>query len=113
MVKFSIFLRKHPDMNQEDFVYYHKNKHAPLFTSLPEVKQFVRKYSQYHTLPVSLPELPPLPYDGITELWFDDVESIAKVFSSELYMEQIRPDEQKFLDLYNCSYLITMENIVI
>ncbi len=113
MVKFSIFLHRHADMNQEDFVQYHKNNHAPLFASLPEVRQFVRKYIQCHTLPVSLPELPALPYDGITELWFDDVESIAKVFSSEHYMQQIRPDEKKFLDLHKCSFLITTENPVI
>ncbi len=112
MIKFSIFLRRHTDMNQEEFVSYHKNQHAPLFTSLPEVKQAVRKYTQCHTLPVALPELPALQYDGITELWFDDVESIAKVFTSERYMQLIRPDEAKFLDLPNCSFLITTENAV-
>ncbi len=112
MVKFSIFLTKRPDMSHEDFVYYHKNNHAPLFTSLPEVQQHVRKYIQCHTLPVSLPGLPALPYNGITELWFDDEESIGKVFTSERYMQLIRPDEEKFLDLQKCGFLITEENPV-
>ena len=112
MVKFSIFLAKRADMSHEDFVHYHKNNHAPLFTSLPQVKQYVRKYTQSHTLPISLPGLPMLPYDGITELWFDDAESIGKVFNSERYMQLIRPDEEKFLDLKNCRFLITTENPV-
>ena len=74
-------------MSQEEFMQYHKNNHAALFTSLPEVKQFVRKYIQCYTLSVAMPGLPMLPVDGITELWFDDVESITKVFSSEDYMK--------------------------
>jgi len=49
MVKFSIFLAKHPDMSHEEFVHYHKNNHAPLFTSLPEVQQYVRNtYNAAH-----------------------------------------------------------------
>jgi len=113
MVKFSILLRRHPDMSHEDFVYYHKNKHAPLFTSLAEVQQHVRKYIQCHTLPVKMEGLPEPEYDGITELWFDDVESIAKVFISAKYMEIIRPDEAKFLDLHQCGFLISTENAVL
>lgn len=112
MVKFSILLARHTDMSHEDFVYYHKNRHAPLFTSLPEVQQYVRKYVQCHTLPISLPGLPLLAFDGVTELWFDDVESIGKVFTSEPYMQLIRPDEEKFLDLQKCGFLITQENVV-
>lgn len=112
MVKFSIFLAKRANMSHEDFVYYHKNNHAPLFTSLAEVQQHVRKYIQCHTLPVSLPGLPTLTYDGITELWFDDAEAIAKVFTAESYMQLIRPDEEKFLDLEKCNFLITAENPV-
>lgn len=113
MVKFSIFLRKRNEMSHEDFVYYHKTNHAPLFTSLPEVKQYVRKYTQCHGLPVSLPGMPEAYYDGITELWFDDVESIGKVFSSENYMQKIRPDEEKFLDLQKCGFLVGTENLVL
>ncbi len=112
MVKFSIFLAKRSDMSHEDFVHHHKNNHAHLFTSLPEVQQYVRKYIQCHTLPVSLPGLPQLTYDGITELWFDDAESVEKVFTSDRYMQLIRPDEEKFLDLEKCSFLITAENHV-
>lgn len=113
MVKFLILLRKRPDMSHEDFVHHHKFNHAPLFTSLPEVQQYVRKYTQCHTMQVSLPGLPDAYYDGTTELWFDDIESIGKVFSSQDYLQQIRPDEEKFLDLHKCGFLVTTENPVI
>lgn len=99
-------------MSYEDFMYYHKTKHALLFTLLPEVKQYVRKYTQCLGLPLSLPGMPEAYFDDITDLWFDDVESIGKVFSSENYMQKIRPDEEKFLDLPKCGFLVSTENLV-
>ena len=113
MIKFTILLRKRQDMSHEDFVEYHKTNHAPLFMSLPEVQQYVRRYVQGHTLPAELPGLPPPAYDGTTELWFDSVEDIAKVFTAPNYMAQIRPDEEKFLDLHGCGFLVCAENFVL
>ena len=113
MIKFTILLRKRADMTHDEFVQYHKNNHAALFTSLPEVQQYVRKYVQCHTLAVELPGLPPPAYDGTTELWFDNVEDIAKVFTAPRYLELIRPDEAKFLDLHGCGFLVCTENEVI
>ena len=112
MIKFTILLRRKKDMSLEDFIWYHKHNHAPLFTSLPEVRENVRRYTQCHSLNVTMPGLPAPEYDGITELWFDDVDAIGKVFNSKPYMEIIRPDEEKFLDMYSCSFLITIENPV-
>ncbi len=113
MIKFTILLKKREDLTREQYVDYHKNHHAALFASLPEVQQYVRKYVQGYALDVTLPGLPPPAYDGTTELWFDDVGDIAKVFTSPRYMEIIRPDEEKFLDLHGCGFLVCTENEVI
>lgn len=113
MIKFTILLCKRDDLTHDEFVAYHKTQHAPLFTSLPEVRQHVRKYVQCHALPLSLPGLPPPAYDGTTELWFDDADAIAKVFTAPRYMEIIRPDEAKFLDLHGCGFLVCTETEVI
>ena len=113
MIKFSILLKRRSGTTHEEFVTYHKTIHAPLFTSLTEVKENVRRYVQCHSLQISIPGLPPQQYDGITELWFDDVESIGKVFHAARYLELIRPDEEQFLDLNGCGFLITTENPVI
>lgn len=113
MIKFTILLKRRQGTTHEDFVGYHKTHHAPLFASLPEVKENVLRYVQSHSLQISIPGLPPPEYDGITEIWFDTVDSIGKVFNSERYLELIRPDEEKFLDLHGCSFLISAENQVI
>ena len=83
-------------MPQDKFVAYHRERHAPPSCELPEVRQHVRRYVQWHTVPGSIPGLPPITFDGITELWFDDGAGLAAVFASERYMGEIRPDEARF-----------------
>ena len=87
-------------MTQEEFVSYHREKHAPLFCLLPAVKRYVRRYVQQHTLPVEMPGLPPAKYDGITELWFDDADGIGAVFTDSDY------------HLHGCDFIVSQENVV-
>ncbi len=113
MIKFTILLRRKPSMTQEEFVAYHREKHAPLFCALPAVQQSVRKYVQQHTLPIEMPGLPPAKYDGITELWFDDANDIGTLFNDPDYLARIRPDEERFLDLHGCDFIVSKEHVVL
>lgn len=113
MVKFTILLRRKPSMTHAEFVAYHRDRHAPLFCALPAVRQHVRRYVQCHTVPASIPGLPPVRFDGITELWFDDVAALEAVFTSAAYMETIRPDEAQFLDLHGCEFVLSTESVLI
>ncbi|MES2829801.1 MAG: EthD domain-containing protein [Bacteroidota bacterium] len=113
MVKFSILLRKHPNLNHEEFVQYHKYTHAKLFTSLEVVREHVVKYVQSHVIPVSIPGFPEMYYDGITEIWFKDEASISMVFGAAEYLRLVRPDEEKFIAMDECSFLITKEFAII
>ena len=106
MIKMTILLRRKPEMSHDEFVAYHRNQHAPLFSSLQEVVQC-------HATGDVLPGLPDNHIDGSTELWFDDLAGIAGVFQSPNYMAAIRPDEEKFLDLHACEFLLAIENEVI
>ena len=112
MIKFTILLTRKPSLTHAQFVDHHRRVHADLFMSVPAVQANVRRYVQQHALPVELPGLPPVKYDGITELWFDDVDSIAKVFTDPVYLERIRPDEASFLDLGRCDFLVSEELLV-
>ena len=113
MVKFTILLRRKPGMSHEAFVQHHRAVHAPLFMSVAAVQQQVRRYVQQHALPVELPGLPPAKYDGITELWFDDVTAIGAVFGDAEYLRRIRPDEESFLDLHGCDFIVSEETPVL
>ncbi len=68
---------------------------------------------QCHGVDVPLPGMPPVDIDGITELWFDDADGIGAVFCSQNYLDQIRPDEEKFIDLQGYDFLVSTENIII
>jgi uncharacterized protein (TIGR02118 family) len=113
MIKMTILLRRNPAMSHDEFVSYHRDQHAPLFTSLAEVKQHVRRYVQCHTTIDQLPGLPDFKIDGSTELWFDDIEGLAAVFTSPNYLATIRPDAEKFLDLMGCEIFVGAEHEVI
>ena len=56
--------------------------------------------------------MPAPKYDGVTELWFDDVDALAHCFSNPEYIERIRPDEASFLDLERCDFIISEEHPV-
>ena len=113
MIKFTILLRRAPSLSRDEFVAYHRERHAPLFCALPEVRRHVRRYVQCHAVPASVPGLPPIAFDGITELWFDDVAGLEAVFTSEAYMETIRPDEARFLDLHACEFVLSTESVIV
>lgn len=113
MIKFTILLVRKAGLTHEQFVAHHRDVHAALFMSVPVVKDTVRRYVQQHALAVQLPGLPPIKYDGITELWFDDAESIGRLFSDPEYLARIRPDEASFLDLERCDFIVSSENAVL
>jgi len=84
----------------------------PLVQSVTEFSRYVRKYVQGHSVSERVPGFPPpvfTPFDGIAELWFDSVADIGKAFSEPRYLETIRPDELKFLDLPNCTIFVVEE----
>ena len=113
MIKFTILLRRKASLTHDQFVEHHKKVHADLFMSMPVVKDTVRRYVQQHALPVELPGMPPAKYDGVTELWFDDVKALARCFSDADYLEHVRPDEESFLDLHGCDFIVSAENTVL
>lgn len=111
MVKFTILLKRKAGLTFEQFVEHHTHVHADLFLSVAVVQATVRRYVQQHTLPVDLPGMPPAKYDGITELWFDDAESLGRCFSDPEYLARIRPDEDSFLDLHGCDFIVSTESV--
>ena len=112
MIKFTILLKRKDSLTHKQFIEHHKSVHADIFMSVGVVKETVRRYVQQHTLSVELPGMPPAKYDGITELWFDDVEALERCFSDSEYMRLVRPDEESFLDLHGCDFIVSTENVI-
>ena len=73
MIKFAFMINRAEGMSVEDFVEHHRRIHGPLFASIPEAGQYVRKYTVSH--PVATEKYPAATYDGLTEIWFDNWET--------------------------------------
>ncbi len=111
-VKFIALMRRPAHMTHEQFVDYHRTHHANTFMSDPTVQRLCRKYIQSHTIPSGLRGYPDATFDGVTEIWFDTLEDFNEAFTSATYDSNIRPDEQKFINLPNSEILLAVENPV-
>jgi uncharacterized protein (TIGR02118 family) len=111
VVKFAYMINRIHGMSFDQFVEHHRERHAPLFTSIPEAKQYVRKYTVSH--PVPAPGYPAPAFDGLTEIWFDSWDDHNEFFASTNYKELVQPDERTFIDHDSVAIMVTDEKIVI
>jgi uncharacterized protein (TIGR02118 family) len=109
MIKLSIFLRRRADLSHEEFSRYWLGQHAPLLETLPEVQRYVRRYVQQDAAP-GLPDgLPVASFDGVAELWFDDLDAVLATMGSANYATVVVEDEGKFLDRAKTTILLSKE----
>ena len=113
MIKITIFVARKADLTFEEFDTYWREKHAPLIKSVTDFSRHIRKYVQSHRVAGEVPLAQEADYDGVAELWFDDVESLNTAFTEPKYMELVRPDELKFVDLERCVSIVCEEFQVI
>ena len=108
MVKLIGCLKRKPGLSSQEFHRYWREEHWPLAKSIPEFFRYVRKYVQSHALEAPVPGLEAT-FDGFAEIWFDSVEDLRRAFAEPRYLEIIRPDEKRFLDLPNCKTALVEE----
>ncbi len=111
MIKFAYMINRIKGMGFEEFVAYHKGHHGPLFASIPECGEHVRRYTVSH--PVAAGGYPAPAFDGLTEIWFDDWAAHDAFFTSRNYKETVNPDELKFIDTASVAIMVTEETIVV
>ena len=109
MIKYIICATRKAGMTHEEFSAYWRHQHGPLVRSVPEFMRHVRKYVQCHLVGDAVPLGAAGDYDGVAELWFDSVEELMNAFNEPRYLEIIRPDELKFVDLSKCISFVTEE----
>ena len=113
MVKIIVCVVRKPGMGHEEFDRHWRNQHAAVIKSVPEFTRHVRRYVQCHLTASDTPFLAAGPYDGVAELWFDDQAAMDAAFTEPRYLEVIRADELKFVDMERTVSLVTDELEVI
>ena len=121
MIKVVMCMRRREDVSEEEFHRYWREEHGPLVRSLAPAMGAVR-YVQSHTI---APERNAAmqksrgttePFDGLVEVWFESLASLAERFNSQEAREAdrtLRADEGGFIDLGRSSFFLTEEVVFV
>ncbi len=109
MIKSFTIGKRKPGLTQEEYFHYLKEKHGPL---VAKVIPGLRKYVQNHLL-----NLPGFEFeiDNISEMWWDDVESLQNYLNWRQSEEAIIliEDEKKFSDPSRRMRFFAVEHIIV
>jgi uncharacterized protein (TIGR02118 family) len=107
MIKLVYCITKRPDLSDEEFFRYWKNIHGPLGARIPGLRKLVQSHR------VNIPEDKHQPaYDGMAELWFDNVEDLLAARQSPEWRASTA-DEASFVDHSKVAYLVTEEHVIL
>ena len=99
--KILLFMKRRPGMTVAEFRDYYENHHVPLCAKYTRgITRYVRRYldPQPHAGSGRNDELP---YDVITELWFEDeaiFRGTVKYLSTSVMADEVIEDERKLFD---------------
>jgi uncharacterized protein (TIGR02118 family) len=113
MLKLDILIVRNPNMTHDQFLAHWRDRHAPLFSSQPIVKKTVRRYVQSRIVSTPPAGVFLAPFDGIAQIWFDDVAGFLEYLQSSNYNEVIRPDEERFTDPPRVQLMFSEETPII
>jgi uncharacterized protein (TIGR02118 family) len=103
MIKLVYCITRRADITREEFCRYWKDVHGPLGARIPGLRRLV----QSHTItgaPGGRAD-----FDGMAELWFDDVASLLRARESPEW-QQSTADEENFIDPSRVAYLVAEEH---
>jgi uncharacterized protein (TIGR02118 family) len=99
--KILLFMKRRPEMTLEAFRDYYENHHAPLCAKYASgVSRYVRRFLTPHPNPET-GESGELPYDVITELWFEDEATFrgtVQYLSTSIMPDEVVEDEKRLFD---------------
>ncbi len=106
MIKAITCIKRKSGMSVEDFQAYWRGEHSEVVKRLPNI----RRYIQSHAL-LGGYRKGELPYDGIAEIWVDDVAALRAMAGTEAY-GAVQADEEKFIDRSKLGLILTQEHII-
>jgi len=99
--KILLFMKRRPGMSMEAFQDYYENHHAPLCAKYASgISRYIRRFLTPHPNPET-GEKGELPYDVITELWFEDEAAFrgtVEYLSTSIMPDEVVEDEKRLFD---------------
>ena len=105
VIKGYSLLAKRPDVSSKFFHEHWRTvhaEHAQKITSL-------RRYIQAHRIDAEVPGFVQSPYDGIAEVWWDDLAAADLVATDPDYVNNAKLDEPNFIDMPRLANVLTEE----
>jgi hypothetical protein len=102
MIKLTLGVSRRADWSRQDWLTHYAERHGPLVAGLKIFGSHTLKYVQNYaqTPDESSPIASHASWiDGVSELWYRDVEALKSAYEDPGYMSLIRPDELSFCDL--------------
>jgi uncharacterized protein (TIGR02118 family) len=106
MIKLVYCITKKATLTDEEFFAYWKNIHGPIGARIPGLRKLV----QSHRLTLPGDNSPPN-YDGMAELWFENVEALHAARNSAEWKASTE-DEAHFIDHRKVAQFISEEHII-
>jgi uncharacterized protein (TIGR02118 family) len=107
MVRLVYCITKKPGLTDEKFFRYWKNVHGPIGARIPRLRRLVQSHRM--VVPGYRHRAD---YDGIAELWFDDVEALLAARQSPEW-EASSDDEVNFIEHNKVACLMTEEHVIL
>lgn len=106
MIKLVYCITKKAELSDEKFFDYWKNIHGPIGARIPGLRRLVQSHR------ISVPSDKHSPdYDGVAELWFDNVEALLAARQSPEWKASSE-DEANFIDHSKVGYFVSEEHVI-
>jgi len=107
MIKLVYCITRKPGMTDEDFFRYWKDVHGPIGSRIPHLRRLI----QSRRIVVSGDKYQPN-YDGMVELWFDDVQALLAARQTPEWKAATQ-DEANFIDHKRTAYFVSEEHVIL
>jgi len=107
MVKLVYCITKKAGLSDEEFFCYWEQVHGPLGAQIPGIRKLV----QSHRVLVPGDRYQPN-YDGMAELWFDDIQALLKARESPQW-KAASEDETNFIEQQKVAYFVSQEHLIV
>lgn len=107
MIKLVYCITKKAGLADAEFFRYWANIHGPMGARIPRLRRLV----QSHRVSVPGDKYQP-DYDGMAELWFDDMEALLAARQTPEWKASAE-DEENFIDRKKVAYFVSEEHIIL
>jgi uncharacterized protein (TIGR02118 family) len=104
MIKLVYLVSRRPGLPEAEFYRYWKEVHGPLGARIPGVRRLVQSHA-----PHALGNPRPNDFDGMAELWFDDLDALLAARESSEWRVSAE-GEARFIDEGRVAYFIAEEH---